>query len=185
MDTDLGAQLRPHELVAIALDANGQELGRSEQWVNLPRSRAEARLALEVFEEGQARLARVIWQSIEGKGPSQISVTFDGASLQAVGGDRFQIPAHDPEQLHVLSAELVFGGNLRSQVDVAVGGLMGEQVMAEMTAVPLMRPRGADATTVDAVRNRLLKCVAGWQIFGSDEDSGQERRADYRGIRGR
>ena len=29
-ETDLGDQLQPHELVAIALDANGQELGRSD-----------------------------------------------------------------------------------------------------------------------------------------------------------
>src|SRR5215208_314117 len=44
---DLGAGLLPHELVARALDADGNELARARQWVNLPRPAAEVSIAVE------------------------------------------------------------------------------------------------------------------------------------------
>lgn len=37
---DFGGDLAPHELVAVARDAEGREVGRARQWLNLPRSRA-------------------------------------------------------------------------------------------------------------------------------------------------
>jgi hypothetical protein len=44
---DFGQSLLPHELTARALDAQGQEIGRVQQWVNLPRSPAEVDVFLE------------------------------------------------------------------------------------------------------------------------------------------
>ena len=45
---DFGDDLSPHELVAVALDAAGEELGRAGQWVNYPHSaNARARVAID------------------------------------------------------------------------------------------------------------------------------------------
>ena len=48
VECDFGEHLRPHELVAVARDETGQELGRAVQLVNLPRANARSRSFLKV-----------------------------------------------------------------------------------------------------------------------------------------
>lgn len=52
---DFGTALQPHELVARALDAQGQEVARARQWINLPRPEAEAEVVLEGSAQGRPR----------------------------------------------------------------------------------------------------------------------------------
>src|SRR3954454_265386 len=84
---DLGPDLRPHELVAVALDAEGKEIARAAQWLNLPRPSAEVDLILEKEEDGTPRAARLTWQSVNGAKPSALGITLDGPPL-IVGADR-------------------------------------------------------------------------------------------------
>src|SRR5204862_251421 len=42
VSVDFGPDLAPHELVARGLDAEGHEVSRARQWINLPRSPASA-----------------------------------------------------------------------------------------------------------------------------------------------
>lgn len=44
---DFGSRLLPRELTAVAHDAQGGELGRTRQLINLPRPPAEVSMALE------------------------------------------------------------------------------------------------------------------------------------------
>src|ERR1700687_1578300 len=44
---DIGAELLPHHLVARALDDDDTEVGRAEQWINLPRPPAEGQILLQ------------------------------------------------------------------------------------------------------------------------------------------
>lgn len=57
---DLGAALRPHELVARALDAHGREIARASQWLNLPRPHAEAEIVLEHGADGVPNAAAAL-----------------------------------------------------------------------------------------------------------------------------
>ena len=52
LEIDLGAELAPHRLVAIARDAAGGELGRAEQWINMPHEPVEAQLLLDGAGDG-------------------------------------------------------------------------------------------------------------------------------------
>ena len=137
---DFGPSLMPHELVARALDAQGQEIGRARQWVNLPRPSAEVEILLENGAAGRPVAARLTWQSVTGESPSVIGVTFDGKPLALEAGGRVRLPAWDPATGHVLSAELRFAGALTARRDVVFGGPWGDEVSTELTAVPV-RPR--------------------------------------------
>ena len=63
---DFGADLTPHELVARGLDAQGQEVARARQWINLPRPPAEVGVMLENGPEGRPSAARLVFQSRTG-----------------------------------------------------------------------------------------------------------------------
>jgi len=134
---DFGPSLMPHELVARALDTQGNEIGRVQQWVNLPRPPAEVDIFLENGPAGRPVAARLTWQSLTGESPSAIEVTFDDKPLAVDASGRVQLPAWDPEASHVLSAVLRFSGALIARRDVVFGGRWGEEVATELTAVPV------------------------------------------------
>lgn len=138
---DFGTSLVPHELVARALDKQGNEIGRTQQWLNLARPPAEVEILLENDPSGRPVAARLTWQSRTGESPSAIGVTFDDKPLVMDPGGRIKLPAWDPETSHVLTAELRFSGALFARRDVVFGGRWGDQVSTELTAVPVrVRP---------------------------------------------
>jgi hypothetical protein len=138
---DFGPSLVPQDLVARALDSQGNEIGRARQWINLPRPPAEVDILLENGASGRPAAARLTWQSLTGESPSATRVTFDDKPLAVNPEGRIQLPAWDPATSHVLSAELRFSGALTARRDVVFGGRWGEEVSTELTAVPVrLRP---------------------------------------------
>jgi hypothetical protein len=138
---EFGPSLLPHELVARALDDQGNEIARVQQWVNLARPPAEVDILLESGPSGRPVAARLTWQSRTGESPSAVGVTFDDKPLVMDPGGRIQLPSWDPDTSHVLTAELRFSGALTARRDVVFGGRWGEQVATELTAVPVrLRP---------------------------------------------
>ena len=51
---DLGGELAPHELVAVARNSAGEELGRVRQWINLPTPEAQAAVVVARAGDGRA-----------------------------------------------------------------------------------------------------------------------------------
>jgi hypothetical protein len=138
---DFGSALVPHELVARAVDAEGNEIGRVQQWINLPRPPAEVDILLENRVAGQPVMARITWQSLTGESPSAIGITFNDKPLVLEADGRVRLPPWDPEVSHVLSAELRFSDALTARRDVVFGGRYGDQVATELTSVPVrLRP---------------------------------------------
>jgi len=152
---DFGEELRPHRLTAVALDADGKEVERVDQWVNLPRSRVEAGLVVEEGEGG-AKAVRLVWQSMEHDRPSSIAVTLDGERLAAGADGTYPLPPVDGSRPHVLRADLVFPGNERSQVDTVIGGELGEGVHVAMTAVPVRVTRRAEPSASSLQKGVLV-----------------------------
>lgn len=146
---DLGPGLLPHELVARALDAEGRELARVRQWVNLPRSPAEVEIALETAPDGRPAAALLAWQSLISGLPGKVLVTLDGQPLPAGTGAavaegrrlRVPLPEVDLATAHVLSVELRFSPAVSAHRDLVFGG-GGGQVSTELTAVPVKARRG-------------------------------------------
>jgi hypothetical protein len=155
---DLGSDLRPHELVARALDAEGREIARATQWLNLPRPPAEVGVVLENDEKGVPRAARLTWQSVNGVNPASIGLTLDGEPLTVDAAGKAALPPRDLKSLHVLSAELWFPPGVMAHRDVAYGGEYGSEVSTELTAVPVRMRPGATLPSPEG--------LAGWFTLG-------------------
>lgn len=135
---DFGEALSPHELVVVGRDAEGAEVGRARQWINLPRSEAEATVVLEGAQDGRDAVARVAWESLAGEEPRSVSAAFDGSPLSVTDPRAIPIPEHDPERLHLLRVELEFSANLSAVTEVVFGGAYGGDTATELTAVPVL-----------------------------------------------
>lgn len=139
---DLGAELRPHQLAAVAFDEAGTELDRTSQWLNLPRQPAETTILLEVDEATQRRVANITWMSLTGDEPSAVRVEFDGHDLDFDDPRAVPLPPYDPELLHFLRVELEFAGFVSSSAEITFGGTYADQVNTELTAFPVMPAAG-------------------------------------------
>jgi hypothetical protein len=155
---DLGADLRPHELVGRALDAEGKEIASVTQWINLPRPPAEVQVVLESDGKGVPRSARLAWQSVNGVKPASIDLTLDGEPLTVDGSGRAALPPKDLSSLHVLSAQLWFPPGVTAHRDVAYGGQYGSEVSTELTALPVRVHPGAALPSPPG--------LAGWLTLG-------------------
>jgi hypothetical protein len=149
---EFGTSLVPHQLVARALDTQGTEISRAEQWLNLPRPPAEVDILLENGAGGRPVAARLTWQSLTGEKPTAIGVTFDDRPLVLDAGGRVQLPAWNPDTGHVLTAELRFSGALTARRDVVFGGARGGEISSELTAVPVRLRRGKELPPPDRMQ---------------------------------
>lgn len=152
---DLGPDLRPRVLTARALDAEGREIARANQWLNLPRPPAEVDIVLESGPNGSPAAAHLTWQNVSGVDPASIQLTLDGEPLSPEikdGMGRAPLPARDLKTLHILTAELWFPPGLLARKDVAFGGEYGSEVSTELTAVPVRVPKGASLPELDGLR---------------------------------
>ncbi|MDP9121256.1 MAG: hypothetical protein M3O15_07790 [Acidobacteriota bacterium] len=136
-EVDFGPSLLPHHLEARGLAADGTELARTEQWVNLPQPPVEAEIAIEDDVQGKSRIARIAWQSLSGDQPLETRLSLDGAPLALDSGGRARLPAAAPGSVHVLTAELRFASGDVARKDVVVSGELGSDVRTELTAVPV------------------------------------------------
>ncbi|MFY9823550.1 MAG: hypothetical protein WAM82_19365 [Thermoanaerobaculia bacterium] len=154
---DFGRELAPHRLVARALDAEGKELGRAEEWANLPHPLAKVEILLENVTAGIPKAAKIVWTNLQGETPESMSMTFDGVPLKLDVEGRAAIPSHDLKTIHIVAAEVRFSALRMVHRDVAYGGEYGSEVSTELTGVPL-RSRYS--------RLPALAKLAGWLTQG-------------------
>jgi hypothetical protein len=142
-EIDFG-RLAPHRLEVLGFSAKGEELGRAEQWINVPRPQADARLVIEQDAAGRKTHARLTWDSVTGNDPSTIELRFDGEALSPPDPRRFELPAASLDEIHFLTAELVFPDDTTAHAEATFGGIYGDQVETELTAYLLTKQkRGA------------------------------------------
>lgn len=166
---DLGESLAPHRLEAVAIDQRGEDVDRARQWVNLPRSRAEAALVLE--EGGES--VRLVWESMEGQQIEQARVTLDGQPLTATAGGRYRLPPHDARYPHVLEARVEFAGGLIANAEMAFGGQLGTAVSTELTAVPLSHKRRRTLPAVSDLGGLLTAAEEPAEVVAVDAAGGE------------
>lgn len=131
---DFGPELAPHELTAIARDAEGRELGRDTQFVNVPRPQAEIGV---MFERDRANIR---WQHIGGAMPKKMMVKLGNRTLASTITRSVKLPPLPPEALNVLSIDLEFEDGSTARREVVFGGF-SEELPAELTAT-IVRERG-------------------------------------------
>ncbi|MEM9595626.1 MAG: hypothetical protein AAGD06_15245 [Acidobacteriota bacterium] len=136
-DIDFGDELAPRRLEAVAIDDAGREVARVAQVVNYARSSYEAALILDPASPGKARRGRLVWRAVLDLDPETIELRFDNAPLAVDPGGTFELPAHDPQNVHALEATLTFPDGSLARADLALGGVHGERVTSALTAVPI------------------------------------------------
>jgi hypothetical protein len=137
---DLGSELAPHLLTAVASDGAGREVGRVEQRLNVLRARAEARLAFAPDPGGGPPAARLVWHALDYDRPRAVAVTLDGRPLPAADPARIPLPPYDPGAIHLLRAELVFSDAVHTDAELVFGGAFRDDVASELTAVVVRAP---------------------------------------------
>lgn len=140
---DLGCDPAPHELEAVAFDAQGREVDRVRQRVNVPRSTAEASLVLDEGRGGRESVARLAWRALAGERPVSLDVSFDGAPVAAGDPARIVLPPHDPERVHFLRAVLGFGDGVTATAELVLGGARASRAGSELSAVAVELETGA------------------------------------------
>jgi hypothetical protein len=155
---DLGCEPEPHELVAVAYDASGREVGRARQWLNRPRAAAEATLALEPGRGGRGPVARLTWRSLVADQPEAVTVTLDGAPVEVHDPSRVELPPLEPAGTHFLRAALDFGRGVSASAELVFGGGTPVDAEAELTAVAIEAEKGAELPEAEG--------LAGWLEAG-------------------
>ncbi len=144
---DLGPGLLPHQLTARALDAQGGELARADQWLNLAHPPVSFEILLAGGDGTAPRVARVAWGSLDNRPPKEIALAFDGRQLAVDKDGRARLPEYTPANAHVLTAEVRFPA-IVAHKSVAIGSSWGSEVSTELTAVTV-RQTGGRLPSVD------------------------------------
>ncbi len=139
---DFGAELTPHELEAVALDAEGAVADTAKRDVNRPRPEAEAVVFLERDAEGRPVAARVSWETVVAMRPIESTVTLDGEQLEVPNLDRFALPKTGDDEFHFLSVDLQFPGGIAAHTQVVYGGEYLGETGTQLTAVPVVFTKG-------------------------------------------
>jgi hypothetical protein len=139
---DFGPDLLPHEVMARTLDRQGREIGRAEEWVNLPHSPAKVEIELEGGGSGPPRGAKVLWTNLAGEKPRSVSLTFDGLPVKLDSEGHGELPPHDLKSIHMLTAQVDFRPDKSVRRDLAYGGEYGSEVSTELTGVPVRARSG-------------------------------------------
>ena len=146
---DFGDTLTPHVLEAVAFDAEGNEIGRATQWVNLPRAEAVVEITLIRDDAGAPTGARLVAASSAGGRPESSILMLDGKSLEAEPEGEYALPLLDLSALHFLSASAVFPNGEWGRRDITIGGGYGGEFTTRLTAVPDANPRSIRTAELD------------------------------------
>jgi len=149
---DFGEALRPHELVATALDRSGREVGRVSRWVNTPQPPARVEILLERDEKGQPRLARMVATSVRRQAPVVRSLKLDGKKLALDATGQATLPKLDLSRVHVLRAVADYSRDAIAHAEIAFGGDVGDAAGSGLTAVAV-RLTGSKAPDISDLRD--------------------------------
>jgi hypothetical protein len=145
---DFGTSLLPHRLVAIGRDADGTEIARAEQKINLSRPNAEAAILFETDAKGQTRRARIHWSSVDGKPPKSSELRIDGKVVPLDANLEATVPPSSPDMPHLVQSTVQSASGDVAEATGVYGGASDSQSGA-LTAVPVAvtgaAPRDAHA----------------------------------------
>jgi hypothetical protein len=142
---DLGGALLPHHLVARALDQEGREVGRADQWLNLPRPPADVQIVIEPGPAAAPRRVHLVWQMVTNQAPEAVQLTLDGKALPLdTQGGGLLPPGAPGGPTRVLSALVRWAGGVEARKDVAMGRDFGDEISTDLTAVPVWLRAGQE-----------------------------------------
>jgi hypothetical protein len=135
---DFGTALTPRELTAIAYGADGKEITRIGQVINLARPAAEIEIVIR--REGQRPVeAELVGRHRLHKSASGAKLTIDGAAVRVGRDFRARLPELDLAHPHVVSAEVEFEDGAVARRDIVLSsGAFSRSVDLELTPMLVM-----------------------------------------------
>jgi hypothetical protein len=137
---DFGSTLTPRELTAIACDADGKEITRIAQVINMARPAAE--LEIVIRRDGQRPVeAELVGRHRLHKIASGARLSVDGTPVRIGRDFRARLPELDAAHPHVVSAEMEFEDGEVARRDVVLSTAFARSVESELTAMLVMSDR--------------------------------------------
>jgi len=136
-EVDFGAALLPHEIVAVALNAKGDEVARASQFVNVPRPSAEIDVVLTRNAAGVPTRAKLVGRHLANRAPLSATLKLDDAAIAVDRSFNAALPAIDMTRPHVLAAMMRFADDAVARRDVVFGGQFAESAEAQLTPVAI------------------------------------------------
>jgi hypothetical protein len=180
---DFGVAFEPHELVAIALDRDGDEIGRASQLINLPRPAAELTMSLETGKKGAPPLSIALgWEHVYAAKPALAEVAVDGKSVPVDAQFHARLPKLDAATPHVIVAEMRFtDGFVARREMVIAGGAVSDSISTELTPVAVSgklfaknaTPEGCLSANGVPVRTRALENPEALVFVVREPDGGE------------
>ncbi|MFL6245684.1 MAG: hypothetical protein ACJ74H_06645 [Thermoanaerobaculia bacterium] len=178
---DLGPELLPQELTAIAFDAQGYERGRDTQTINVAHPPAELGILLDRDADDRVR-ATISWSHFAHEDPKKIEVKLDGRVVaKGSAKPKYALGVVDKE-LHVLGVEAIFSEGIRSRREIVFGGGYSEQLPAELTPVAVRQREKATGPATclrsgdRAIRSAPIEEGPGTALFILNGGRGAVRR---------
>ena len=133
---DMGHELTPRELTAIGFDAEGKEIARTRQILNLPRPIAEFDIAMEYDGGGRIPTGFSLpWRHLKGIKPDDVKATFDGQPLPLDRKPHAQLPKMDLEMPHVISAEIRFNDGFIARRETVIESVRSDSGGTQLTPI--------------------------------------------------
>jgi hypothetical protein len=170
---DLGSEIRPIKLEAVAFDAAGQEVDRDVRWINLPENRAEAEIVPEINPSGEVVAATLTWQSAEFRKPKDIRARLDGRAVQVRPPYRIDLSAAPRDRMHVLDVEFQFTAELCLKRQLTFGAGFAGDHTSGLTAVPLHLDDVDELPPVDQMSGWLTASGRPARITDSENGPGR------------
>jgi hypothetical protein len=135
---DFGSTLTPRELTAIAYGADGQEITRIAQVINLSRPAAEMEIVIR--RDGQRPVeAELVGRHRLHRSASSAKLSVDGAPVHVGRDYRARLPEMDPAHPHLVSAEIEFEDGAVARRDIVLSSAaFSRSVASELTPMLVM-----------------------------------------------
>ncbi len=132
---DFGSELTPRELTAIGFDADGDEIARAAQILNLPRPTGELEIALDRGAGRAPAGATLRWRHLMNKRPSIYTLMLDGKPLPLDAALHAAFPPLDPATPHVVAAEIHFEDGFIARRELIIESVRSDSISTQLTPV--------------------------------------------------
>ena len=132
---DFGNALTPRELTAIAYGADGNEIARISQVINLARPAAEMEIV--IHREGQRPVeAELVGRHRLHNSASRAKLSVDGVPVSVRRDFRARLPEMDSAHPHIISAEMEFDDGTLARRDIVLSSAaFSRSVESELTPI--------------------------------------------------
>lgn len=130
---DFGTGLEPAALTAIGYDANGDEIARTSQMIDLPHAVADLSIVV-TYDGGMPAAVQLIGSHLEFARPAAAAIKLDERPL-AVENFSARLPQIDWKRSHVIAADMRFEDGTIARRELVLSGGLSYSAGSEITPV--------------------------------------------------